>query len=108
MSSKEKKKAKEEKRRLRLKRARKRDWRGPSHREQFAMLDEAIKPIQAAKARARKEVVSRALREYLDESEAVLLQHVKLFLLADSKEWVAARIHSEQVDVGPTVKTRGG
>ena len=100
MSTKEKKKAKkEEKRRLRLERARKREWRVPSHREQFAVLDKAIKPIQAAKARARKEGISRALREDLDEGEAVLLQRVKLLLLADSKGWVAARI-SGQADVG--------
>ena len=101
MSTKEKKRAKkEEKRRMRLERARKREWRGPSHREQFAVLDEAIKPIQAAKARARKEGVSRALREDLEEGEAVLLQRIKLLLLADSKGWVAARIYSGQVDVG--------
>ena len=100
MSTKEKKRAKkEEKRRMRLERARKREWRGPSHREQFAVLDEAIKPIQAAKARARKEVVSRALREDLKEGEAVLLQRIKLLLLANSKSWVAARIYSGQVDV---------
>ena len=55
----------------------------------------------------QKEGVSRALRDYLDEGEAVLLQRVKLLLLADESAgreqraaWVAARIHSRKVDVG--------
>ena len=61
--------SKEEKRKQRLERARKRDWKNSSHGEQFAAIDEALKPIQAAKDGARKEGASRQLRADLEEGE---------------------------------------
>ena len=95
-----KKAKKEEKRRQRLERARKRDWKNSSHREQFAAIDEALKPIQAAKDRARKEGASRQLRADLEEGEGALLRRAKLLLLADTKGWAAAKIYAGQVECG--------
>ena len=95
-----KKAKKEEKRRQRLERARKRDWKNSSHRERFVAIDEALKPIQAAKERARKEGASRQLRADLEKGEGALLRRAKLLLLADTKGWAAAKIYAGQVECG--------
>ena len=93
---KEAKKAKEEKRKQRLETAWRRDWKNASHREQFAAIDEALKPIQEAKDRARKECASRQLRAELEESDGILLQQTKRLLLSDKKGWAAAKINARQ------------
>ena len=101
---KEAKKAKEdEKKKQHLERARRREWTIASHRQQFAAIDEVLKPIQAANDRAGKESAFRQLRANL-EGEGALLRRAKLLLLAGTKGWAAAKIYAGQIDCGSDSK----
>ncbi len=84
----------------RLEKAKERNWKSESHREQFKTLERVLQPLQSAKARLDKLEGAGKAKKDLEKGEQVILERLKLLMFADEKGWQAAKIYDGSLECG--------